>query len=194
MPLPLCIRIEADDTRSAEALRQDGWREVEVLETWCRPLGQGNHWAWFVHGVRVAEPQDLLACQAIAAHSFVTSRLHSDPKVPLDVAEQFKLDWIKRSFEQTPQDVFVHLNPTTNKVDGFLICKPEINAIRIDLIGTDDSRRQGGVATRLVGWAIDTYPGRACIVAGTQERNGPARLFYQKRGFRVIKRQRTFHK
>jgi ribosomal protein S18 acetylase RimI-like enzyme len=194
MQLPLCARTEADDTRSADALRADGWREVEVLETWCRPLGQGNHWQWFVHGVRRAEPQDLLVCQAIASHSFATSRLHSDPQVPLDVAEQFKLDWVKRAFDETPEDVFVHVEATHNKVDGFLICKPEMNAIRIDLIATDDSRRQKGTATRLVGWAIDAYPGRPCVVAGTQERNGPARMFYQKRGFRVIRRQRTFHK
>jgi ribosomal protein S18 acetylase RimI-like enzyme len=194
MPLPLCARIEADDTRSAAALRADGWREVEVLETWCRPLGQGNHWQWFVVDVRRSTPQDLLACQAIAARSFTTSRLHSDPQVPLDVAEQFKLDWIKRAFDEAPEDVFVHVEPTHNKVDGFLICKAEMNAIRIDLIATDDSRRQKGTATRLVGWAIDAYPGRPCIVAGTQERNGPARLFYQKRGFRVIRRQRTWHK
>jgi ribosomal protein S18 acetylase RimI-like enzyme len=194
MQLPLCARTEADDSRSADALRADGWREVEVLETWCRPLGQGNHWQWFVHGVRRAEPQDLLVCQAIASHSFATSRLHSDPHVPLDVAEQFKLDWVKRAFDETPEDVFVHVEATHNKVDGFLVCKPEMNAIRIDLIATDDSRRQKGTATRLVGWAIDAYPGRPCIVAGTQERNGPARMFYQKRGFRVIRRQRTWHK
>ncbi len=190
MTLPLCVRIDADDKRSAEALRAADWREVEVLETWCRPIGD---WKSIVTGVRVADPTDMLACQKIAAGAFRSSRLHTDPKVSVDTAEEYKRDWVCRAFEQTPQDVFVHVNGK-DKVDGFLICKPETNAVRIDLIATADDARQKGVARNLIGWSHDCYPGRGVIVAGTQERNTAARQFYQKLGFRVIKRQRTFHK
>lgn len=190
MPLPLVVRIEASDARSADALLQDGWRPVEVLETWSRPIGE---WKRIVSAVRTATPLDLLPCQHIAAGAFRYDRMHRDPLVPADDADEFKRQWICRAFESSIENVFVHLDPRDH-VNGFLICKVDSRVVMVDLIAVAANSRRQGVAGRLVGWAHDYYPGRTEMFAGTQEDNDDARMTYQKLGFHIILRRRTFHK
>lgn len=193
MDLPSCVRIDAEDVRSRDALVQDGWREVEILETWVRH--RNGLWPKFVDNVRFAEPSDLLACQAIANTAFQFSRLHCDSTVAWEDANAFKREWVRKAFEEHIHDIFVHLSPDADRrVDGFLICKPDTGTVRIDLIATAKERRVKGVAWQLVGFAHDWYAERNVMIAGTSQKNRDARMMYQKMGFRVVKTQRTLHK
>lgn len=190
MRLPLCARIDAEDTRSAAALTNDGWRDIEVLETWVRPC---SNWERIVTNVRTATLQDLLVCTAIATHAFRYDRLHADPEVTKDDADHAKAEWVGAALRERPHDCFV-ANDKEGAVVGFLLCRPETTSFRIDLIAVHEAHRGAGVASRLLGWAMDVYPGRQCVVAATQERNVESRVFYQRRGFRIMKRERSFHK
>ena len=190
MTLPHCVRIDADDARSAQELRADGWREIEILETWLRNTDVSAHPA---PQVESAKPSDMMACQAIAAQAFKCDRLHSDPYVDPNEACQVKIDWVANAFKTAPGNIMV-ARDIDSQVEGFVIMKPEGVNTLIDLIAVHPDRQRHGVARRLIAAVMNCAYNKAAIVAGTQEANTAGRNTYRNCGFRIIKRQRTFHK
>lgn len=183
--LPLCVRIDADDKRSREALLGDGWREIEVLETWL--------WDEWVdppedHEVREAEPRDAKACELIALESFGYDRLHKDSSVPKDIADSLKLFEIIHAFGDEETLVLVVIEQGEGTVVGFVTFKFG----RIGLIAVDRISRKTGYAASLIGGLLVRIEGE--LRAGTQSDNEPARALYKSMGFKVEKRERSFHK
>lgn len=190
MTLPRHVRIDADDAVSAQNLRAEGWRDIEVLETWVR---NADAMARIPADVETAKPSDMMACQAIAAQSFKCDRLHMDPYVDPNEACQVKIDWVASAFKNAIGNIMVARDPNT-QVEGFVIMKPEGLAMRIDLIAVHPEKQRKGVAHRLIAAVNNCAYNRGILIAGTQEANTAGRRMYQACGFRVIKRERTFHK
>ena len=183
---PKCVRIASDDLRSADALEADGWRFVEVLETWRRKM------PWKTlrpQRVRIARKADRDACMAIASKAFVFDRLHADPAIPREVADEAKKEWVKAAFEDH-EKIFVH---DAGTVLGFLITRPRDHTLVIDLIAVEPQVQWGGVGTELVKACLGV-PDYRYIEAGTQATNEPARRLYHTLNFRVVKTQKSFHK
>lgn len=188
MSLPLCIRIKATDQRSADALRQDGWREVEVLETWRANSPFNNR----IHKlIRPAKPSDNLVCQKIASQAFMYDRLHMDPCVSDDEANDAKRAWVNGAFTTNLPNLFVY---DDSIVKGFISMKIETNMAIVDLVAVDPVYHGKGIGRALVCHAQTVYPHINQIQAGTQEINVAGRALYASLGFAVVDRQRTFHK
>lgn len=174
MPLPQCRRLELDDLAGRDALLADGWREIEVLVTWER-RGLGKPW--------------IERCVEIARTAFVHDRLHADPMVRREDADEAKSLWVKKHFEGARG---IEVIGAGGKIVGFLLQKVEGDILIIDLIAIDPAHRRKGLAELLVTQQIDAWT--ATIRAGTQEHNQAGMALYKKMGFEIVRRQRTFHR
>lgn len=205
MTLPLCVRIDVDNETSAENLRKDGWREVEVLETWAGTLWKPQMSDLTTDTLypigRLAIPADMPACIDIARRAFIHDRLHRDPEVPKEVADQAKEDWVRRIFGSRygPR---MWVAETERKLSAFAAVKHwrgddrnDFGAV-VDLIAVDpECKKTRGLGSRLLRAALEyVASGYMHVRAGTQESNTPAKKMYSSLGMRPVYRQRTFHK
>lgn len=189
MTLPLCVRIEADDTRSADALKADGWREIEVLETW-----RGNT-IWPPPTVQGVEPKesDHGAICAVIRRSFVHDRLHTDPLVSPEEADEAKEQWARDALTNPEKKVRI-IRSSTGNVVAVLIYKTANHTAIIDLIAVEDRCRGFGFGKALI---IHTFSGNqflSYLQAGTQSTNMPAQSLYARLCMTVVRRQTTWHK
>ena len=171
MRLPRCKRTDNDEV--AAGLLRQGWREIEEFVTYEREAESLDH--EFVSVTNFWEP---------FVFPFTESRLHRDPEVPDSVADDFKRKCIERASKRK-WPLLTHGNM------GFLIVRPEEDAMAIDLLGVFPGCRRQGVGSNLVKAFVSQSAG-TCR-AGTQGHN-PACQLYESLGFREVKRERTFHK
>ena len=195
MTLPLCVRIDAEDQRSRQALLDDGWREIEVLETWETAID-------YTHYMNLGFPTTdrfgdikMEDFEKLAVESFTYDRLHADPDVSKEDADQAKRDWVRRVFATSGghQRIFGYPGDDGD-LAGFLIVKVDADAVVIDLLAVAESKRGRGIGRSLVSMALKQFPNRRFLRAGTQRTNEPAARFYASLGMRVVKTQRTLHK
>ena len=190
MPLPSCVRINVDDHRSAAALVDDGWREIEVLNKWYRRPGPVDEY-FCCEGVkgRDAVPSDRGQCQMIAVASFKFDRLHADPEVDDIEADQVRVRWVQGAFDG---NAIIYVADYQDKVVAFIILVDDNCLRRIDLIAVHPHWFKRGLASQLLAIAANNSP--YGLEAGTQESNSPARNLYSSAGFLVTNSLRTFHK
>ena len=190
MPLPSCVRIDASDMHSAVCLMDDGWREVEVLETWEREATPLEEFPCVPDAlVREAREDDRPRCQWIASTSFTRDRLHADTKVNNATADLAKVQWVDHAFDGDADSILVI--ELEGDLVGFLVCQ-KINVAIIDLIAIDKRHRKLGLATQLIAAAILRYG--VVMRAGTQCNNRAGQAVYEKLGFKPVRMQRTYHK
>lgn len=184
MSLPLCVRIDADDSRSAQQLLADGWREIDVLETYVRAVDDFSV-REDAPSVSRATSDDADDCVTIANAAF---------------APKDKTEWVREAFGRKDRLVFVCRR--NGEIVGFVIIRQEPATIVIDLIASKYPRR--GIGEELIAgaewktpyWrasAVRTIP-HSQTRAGTNSTNEAARQFYRKLGFITDNRKRTFHK
>jgi ribosomal protein S18 acetylase RimI-like enzyme len=186
MPLPEMIRIDEQDWEKRRALLADGWREIEVLETYGARITQV--------GCRPMHPDELDAVMSIARKSFVYDRLHSDETVAKDDADEFKAATVQNTLVDQTKLVIVHGDP----IDGFILVRPEHecsrgNKLIVELIAVAERARGKGIAKKLIAFACAMF-GASEVFAGTQMRNEAAKGMYESLGWSVEKRERTFHR
>lgn len=203
MTLPLCVRIDVDDSRSAENLKADGWRDIEILETWAGTIWKRQITDISLDSVyplgRRAVPEDMPACIDIARRAFIYDRLHADPQVPRELADQAKEDWVRRIFATDYMDTWIA--EWDGKTAAFASLRHwrgddrrDFGAV-VDLIAVDPDCKGRAIGQRLLRTTLDTVSdGFMHLRAGTQQSNGPARKMYRNLGMNIIYRQRTFHK
>lgn len=188
MPLPLVVRIDADDTRSAESLKKLGGRDIEILITY--EWAKTRFYAEAHYGISAAKPEDVDACAKIAVKTFKFSRFHADPMIPKEVADGVKDSWVRRAFTERKKKIFVSCS-ATGQVTGFIIVYRDGGCGVVDLLGVHPDHKRRGIGTRLLRHAmlVMDMPFRA----GTQAGNKAAKDFYKRNGFTVAKKERTFH-
>lgn len=181
MPLPECTRLDHDDAATRERLLSDGWREIEVLETWkgLAPRGVGLP-------VYTAEKSDIGRLQSIALASFTEDRLHKDPLVAKEDADAAKAKWVSDAVTDYRRKVYVIGEPP----DAFLSFFPG-ETIIIDLLAVHPDAHGRKIGTSLI---IAACHDAKFVQAGTQSTNEAARSLYRSLGMEIIKRQRTFHR
>lgn len=196
MPLPSCTRIPYSDTDGRDRLLAEGWREIEVLETWhgetplakvAIPLALALRPATLADGEKLAD-------LAVAAFKF--DRLHIDPMVDKNEANDAKRKWVYDALHDEDRRVTVAQLGASQYV-GFLISKKiSMNGkkhILIDLLAVSPKAQRMSIGRCLV-LSIAQSSGTRLLRAGTQEVNEPAKAFYASLGMKRIKRQRTFHR
>lgn len=178
MPLPKCVRTKSD---------MPGWREIGDFAVYERtPLLGG--WTPFV---RLREHWEVPVIKAIADH-FTHDRLHLDPEVSEQEADEFKSGMVDRAVSEG----FPILTCGQPDTLGFLIVRPEGNVANIDLIGVSPNARRRGIGTALIGsflhWAhLENFD---LCRAGTMDSNRIACKLYESFGFTRSATLRTFHK
>jgi ribosomal protein S18 acetylase RimI-like enzyme len=184
MPLPEMIRIDEQDWEERRRLLADGWREIEVLETWAGST------QLFASPVRLATPSDLPAMLRIARESFEFDRLHVDDEVSKVDADEAKERHVVQAMHSSEWHVYVY----GERPCGFLIARAEDGILRVELIAVNLDHRGRGVAQALIRFAASDLAFCKTIVAGTQMHNDPAKRLYGFLGMSVQKMERTFHK
>lgn len=184
MSLPLCVRIDAADNRSAAALSRDGWRWIENLLTYH---AEPRHWtAPEAEHVHIAYRDAIVD---LVGRSFTHDRLHADPKVARGTADAEKRRWAYDSLEK--HQCFVKV--IDGQLAGFVSLILGTGSPRVDLICVDSDFQGRGIAKALLQGALAHYS--PCgLTAGTQESNTAARRLYEGLGMWIGKKQCTFHK
>ena len=185
MPLPECKRI--DIASNPADLLADGWREIEILETWEGRAAR----------IRGHEWEDLAECERIARASFTYDRLHTDELVAVQEADDARAEWVRRAFFDNEKTILVAAGPIgsqgTYSLNGFMIYSTIRHTLVIDMIAVDSGSRGRGIAKLLIGAGL-FKSGCQRVRAGTQEINDPAKALYRGLGMEIKKRQRTFHR
>jgi ribosomal protein S18 acetylase RimI-like enzyme len=186
MPLPEMIRIDEQDWEKRRALLADGWREIEVLETYGTRHGNSTL------VIRPADGKELSAICDVAIASLSFDRLHQDETVSKEAADLAKVQFILDAFGDPEKIIYVHGHP----VNAFLIVTQHSWAkhhMTVNLVAVAPEMRKRGLAAGMIEKARRTL-GAFAIDAGTQMHNEPAKKLYESLGMSVVKRERTFHK
>lgn len=123
----------------------------------------------------------------IAYQSFTFSRFHQDTRIPKNVANQIKADWVKNYFLGLRGDNMIAAH-VDGKVVGFLLL---IHQNTIDLIAVLPGFQKQGIATALMGFANEKV---GLLKAGTQLNNHGSIMMYQRSGFFLTQAHYVLHK
>jgi ribosomal protein S18 acetylase RimI-like enzyme len=193
MPLPEMIRIDEQDWEKRRALLADGWREIEVLETYEGPAKSAERDEIDADGMREPEKEDHPHLVALAMTGFKYDRLHFDKEVDPAVADAAKVIGIVNALEQHDGEKFVAVHGSPP--DAFLVCSmdDDNSVLVVDLVAVSASSQRRGIASKMIG-ALGSVIAPRVIRAGTQMHNEPAKKLYESLGMSVVSRQRTFHR
>jgi len=182
-------RIGGDGGEALELLTGAGFRPVETLLTFRRPLGKPPEGA---PTVTLAGPGDREDCLAIGRAAFTFDRFHADPEISDSAADRVKEKWVANALNGRADAVLVSRDG--GRTTGFNLCLLAAGEAIIDLIAIAPDRQGQGLGRRLVAAALDHYRGRAeTIAAGTQLANQPSIKLYTAMGFKEYERQVTLH-
>ena len=134
--------------------------------------------------VREIEPTDTELAD-VAGRSFSRTRFHLDPRVPDEVADRIKRDWVV-SYLEGARGETAYVALRDGRPVGFLLVLATDTERVIDLMGVAPQERGGGVGAALAGRFVAESANRCQIVrVGTQAANPGSTRFYEARGFRA---------
>jgi GNAT superfamily N-acetyltransferase len=133
----------------------------------------------------------------IARSCFRFSRFHLDPRIPLEIANQIKHDWILNYLLQKRGER-LWVATVDGRAVGFLAVIAGNDAGRayraIDLIGVAPAYQGQGIGQALVAFFVDFYKDRSDFLqVGTQIANLPSLRLYPKFGFSLVKSAYVMH-
>ena len=178
MPLPECTRVPFFDVDTSAHLLANGWREIEVLETWYGPA------QWEKGEIIEATEEHRERLMTIARTVFFHDRLHQDPMVDQKYADEFKAKCISDALDDPERIVFMDRDQM-----AFLSLRINGRIGTIDLVASM-MRGKARELIRVASWEC----GLLSLEAGTQETNAKAKALYSSLGMHVVGRQRTFHR
>lgn len=192
--MPDWIRIPADDLKQAERLKADGWREIEILETYEGAFSAAEEDDLGASmAVKPDDGRNIERISELARSVFIHDRHHADPLVPTKVAGEFKANWVRRACAEVGRRRCFVILDQAEDVDAFLICFKIGRKLVIDLIAVKQELRGHGLSKILIQEAVYRM-GTEELRAGTQSTNAAAKLLYEGLGMKVVQRERTFHR
>ena len=139
-----------------------------------------------------AAPEQKEAVLAIAGSAFRYSRFHLDPRVPAELANRIKRDWVANYFAKQRGDRLLVASRGGRPVGFLAALRAERTAV-IDLIAVAGGEQRRGVGEALVGAFARAYADAAARIVGTQVANIPSVRFYEKLGFSLKQSQYVLH-
>ena len=147
-------------------------------------------------GIRVCKASDLPHILTIARISHTASRFFFDQRFPRDLCERLYEIWLERSFEESPESVWVA------ECDGLPVgymasdFDPQTADGKLELLGVLPSARRHGTALALVRRSLEWFVEKGAVSSSivTQARNIPAQRLFQRLGFRSSSIQLWYHK
>lgn len=181
MTLPLCAKIDSDDTQTNAALVSDRWREIgELIDFGGDVAGAHNP-----DMMGVISPSNRVDHAIKIAGSIQWSgRLSRDPHVPPEVA----MDAINSDLWKANADGTLFCSDA-----GFIILQPG-TPVRVHLIGIDPQHRLAGYARSLIRSSIGLIWKSAYVAAGTYSDNESAKALYLSLGMKPYRTRKVYHK
>jgi GNAT superfamily N-acetyltransferase len=144
--------------------------------------------------VRDLDPQRDEAVLDIAAGAFERSRFHLDPRIPGEIADRIKRDWVD-SYLHGRRGEFAYAAELGGAIVGFLAVAADGDTRIIDLIGVAAPARGRGAGAALVHRFLADAVGRCTRVeVGTQAANTLATRLYEHAGFRAARSVYDLHR
>jgi len=183
-------RVPASAVDVQRCLEAAGFRAIERLVTLERPLADTPP---MPDGVRLARPEDVVPCVAMARTAFRYDRFHADRRIDPAAAGALKAKWVENGLTGRADAPLVAVED--GRAAGFNLCLRNGDAGVIDLIATDPQVRRRGVGRRLVQAALAHYAaaGAARMRVGTQADNAPSLAMYRAAGFEPVSEAVTYH-
>jgi spore coat polysaccharide biosynthesis protein SpsF len=184
----ISCRVPSEDSDRIQQLKADGFREIESLVTFRRPITATPEGA----SPQLATEADFKACLEIGKTAFQFDRFHADPGVPNALADKLKETWVENSLKGRADAVFVTRDG--DRATGFNLCRIEGCDVTIDLIAVANDMKGRGLGKQLIEQALNHYAGKADdIRAGTQTNNAASNRLYLGTGFSEFSQQKTLH-
>lgn len=188
------VKVPVSDVQCIAPLMGCGFSLVEtsVLLEKAIKAGAGQRAGGCCH-VRWAAPDDLPAVRAIAGASFLSSRFHQDPLVPMETAHAIKSAWASNYFAGKRGDAMVVAELDGRAAGFLLLLRPEARLQVIDLIAVSADARHRGVASAMIDFAECHAGGADTFRVGTQIINRVSLRLYGQAGFRFSRAQHVLH-
>jgi ribosomal protein S18 acetylase RimI-like enzyme len=182
-------RISANQKSDAKVLEHFGFRLIETLVTFCRPLQP--HLPQTTP-VTIAKPTDVEPCVRIGEVAFSFDRYHADPLIDDQGADRLKSAWVKNSLTGRADAALVV--QTDGETCGFVLCLKDRTEAIIDLIAVAPEMHGRGHGKALVAGVLAHYAGTALTVrVATQADNAASIALYESCGFQESSRSLTYH-
>jgi ribosomal protein S18 acetylase RimI-like enzyme len=177
-------RVDVSDTEGVARLTSQGFAVVDVNVTFAHRGDRPAVSSGFV--VEPARPEHAEALVDIAGRCFRFSRFHLDPRLPGELADRIKREWI-RSYVEGRRGVELLAAVDDGTPVGFLAVLESGNARIIDLVGVAPEAQGRGAGRALVSAFVERHSasGRELRV-GTQAANVPSIRLYESLGFSLV--------
>jgi len=191
-------KIPVERVDQVAALAQIGFVVVDVNITFERkPASEEAQPTGSPVTIRNCVPADEPAVLGIAERSFVYSRFHLDPAIPVSTANAVKREWVRNYILGKRGDRLL-VAEIDGKIAGFLAvlaAEQSGEAIGvIDLIAVGKPFQGHGFGKALVDRFVRSGAGRfSRLVVGTQGANGPSCRLYETAGFRFSRAAYVLH-
>jgi ribosomal protein S18 acetylase RimI-like enzyme len=148
--------------------------------------------------IRLFDGQDETELMHIARKAFSHDHFHKDKTFPKDKCDDLFARWISNCCRGRADCVLV-ASISGEKPVGFITCNLELGEFRqgiIDLIAVSPVHRRKGIGQHLVLEAVRWLKanGAQSVIVSTQADNVAAVNTYRKIGFKLVRKQLTFHK
>lgn len=184
----ISVRLPGSMTATAIRFQDAGFRRIETLITYERPIEPGA----MPTGIRPARPEDVEACATLAKRSFSSDRFHADPELPNAAADALKAGWVRGAFAGRAQAILLSEGP--NGPNGFILLLIRDGTATVDLVAVAPEARGQGIGTVLLRAAAHVCaPDAGVLRAGTQQANRASTAMYERDGFRQVSTQHTLH-
>lgn len=191
-PLFLYARVAAGAVKTLNSFEDAGFRVVDLTVTLEAPAVSIRVGA--PRNVRLANPSDEAAVRAIAAASFVSSRLHLDPCVPNALADRSRAEWAANFFHGRRGDAMVVAEHDGEVASFLLLLVPGGGApMIVDLIAVRPEARGLCLGTKCIQFAATHFKCSERICVGTQAANVGSLRFYARLGFKPVATQYVLH-
>ena len=185
-------KIDTLELKAIALLESWGFRLIDTNIVFEKTIFKGVH-TRICAEIRAAENIDTQAVGELGRNSFVYSRFHLDPQIPVETANEIKSAWVLNFFRGKRGDQLL-VAEKNKEIVGFnqLVCGQD-GSVCIDLIAVDKSFARQGIASDLINYIETVYGDKDRIVVGTQVSNMPSIRLYEKLGFSMCSSNYVFH-
>jgi ribosomal protein S18 acetylase RimI-like enzyme len=182
-------KVDIDDLPAMRFLYAQGFDLVDTSTTFDKPFVP---LVPISNTIRFATPDDAEGTVHIARTSFQYTRLHLDPQVPNEIADEFKALWAGNYFRgQRGQAMLVA--EVDGQIAGFLQLLYKGDTMVIDLIAVGKDYQRRGIGRDMIAFAETFCPRHEKVMVSTQLMNIPSIRLYESIGFRFASSQHIFH-
>lgn len=196
-PAFVYAKVPADRSPCVAGLESLGFHAVDVNITLDREPGAVPPHTLADLEIDDARASDEAAVLDVAGSCFRYSRFHLDPRVPAELANRIKREWMANYFRRVRGEALLVARLRGAAVGFLAILSSAVAGGRasvIDLVGVSASAQGRGIGRALVEAFIGRGMGRCdTLRVGTQVANIPSLRLYEQCGFKVAESTYVLH-